>query len=480
MLNSLRSAVATTSVSGNTSTLRSQRLGNTYQFNQSRLDALSGLSAINAVRSPLLAQQLEAVSSDCLNSRYAPSADVRISKFGQVQSALASVKSGLDSLTKPEQRAPVKSSSSNDKIVSAESGGTISPPATFQIDITQLAQVQKLESASFHSADSVVGSGTLTFNFGRVNAITGEQSTTTKQATVTISAGDASLGGVANAINRADVGVRAEVRTENDVSRLRLTGAQTGAENAFTVSVRDNDTSSTDQQAGLSQLANNPVAVSGAGKNQITVQMAQDARLTINDRTIYSASNSVRDVATGTTISLTATGSATIELSRDREALTANVHKLVETFNTAREQLSAINDGQAKRELARLQESLGAVQSGVGLDRLSLADLGVDRNAGGGLVLNESRLATALDKNTEGVVGVMADVAAKLSNTVQSSLDVGNNLNAGLHLLTQQSSGAGQSVQGGGFSLLQSGGSAYSIPFSTLAGLQRYMIVARF
>lgn len=472
-----RSSAVASSAASYANSLRSQRLRDSYQFNVSQLDALSRLNAVSAISSSLLASPSESISTAYFSARYPASTDVRLSTAGKVQSVLSDLKTSLAALAKPESRAPIKSISSDEKIVTGVANDALQLPAFQQVVVSQLAQVQTLESAGFSGAGTEVGSGSLTIRFGSIDGGTGEFSASGRIATVFISSGSTSVSGVASAINKASIGIRAEVVTEANSTRLRFSSVQTGAGEAFTISARDNDASNTDN-AGLSRLAYDPAAGFGGGQNMSPVQSAQDALLTINGRSVRSAGNIVRDDTTRTTLTLQATGRAEVSYARDKATLGANVKLLTEAVNTARGQLLALNDGMAQREVQRIQDSINAAESGSGLSRLTLDDLGVGLN-NGKLTFNEAKFAVVVGNNPEGVASLLADASQRLTQSVQASLDTNGGLNARLGSLRSLfSTGSVYAQQNSGFSLLQ-GSTGYAIPVSVQEGLRRYLSIAQ-
>ena len=93
-----------------------------------------------------------------------------------------------------------------------------------------------------------------------------------------------------------DQSATASVVNDTSGARLVLTSANSGAADSLRVTVSDDDGISTDA-SGLSQLAYDPAAAVGAGRNLTQSAAAQDASFKLNGLTLASASNTVSGAA---------------------------------------------------------------------------------------------------------------------------------------------------------------------------------------
>lgn len=187
------------------------------------------------------------------------------SAFSTLASKLAALESAAEALRASSAFDGTTSSVSDPTKLSFSASAT-APAGTYEIQVTQLARAQVTTSSAVTALDTVVArGGTLTVGSG---------------AALTIPAEGMTLSQLASAINGDQSGnVNASVvRTAGGYS-LMLTGKQTGAENAFTVtsalSGGDADVSFTQQRA------------------------ATDAAATLNGVPITSASNTFTDVVAG-------------------------------------------------------------------------------------------------------------------------------------------------------------------------------------
>jgi flagellar hook-associated protein 2 len=148
-------------------------------------------------------------------------------------------------------------------------------------------------------------------------------------AAVEINTGDGSLGAVVNAINKAGAGVTASaIQATTGEYRLHLASTTTGADTAITIT----------DGAGANPFA----ATLGS---QDTVVAGQDAKLLLGTTTVTRASNTISDLMTGVTLTLTKAEAGvpvTVEVKSDAEGLAANVAALVDAVNLARSDMKAL------------------------------------------------------------------------------------------------------------------------------------------
>ena len=133
----------------------------------------------------------------------------------------------------------------------------------YSINVNTLAAAQVLASSGFASSSTVVGTGTLTikvgapsYNSGSSGAYSGLTEDVSKTVSVTIDSSTPTLSGIRDAINASAAGVTAALVVDGTQTRLLLTADDSGASNAISVVVDDDDTNDTNT-SGLSQLAYN-------------------------------------------------------------------------------------------------------------------------------------------------------------------------------------------------------------------------------
>jgi len=287
-------------------------------------------------------------------------------------SALAQARADFESLSDSLGRLVTDGSLRTQISVSDESilratakGGTPVGALASDIEVTQLARAQTLVSSSFASATSAIGQGPYTLS------VAGQE------YAISLTAGNDTLTGLADAINASGSGVAASVRAENGSYRLILKG-QTGLANSFAL-------------AGASDL----------GLTQ--AQAAQNAILKVDGVSYQRASNSMSDVIPGVTLDLKKAGpGALVSLgaARPTDAITSTMSDFVAAMNDLKETLSSARSSTNARAVLELERRLsrliGQPLTSSANGPRSMADLGVTTNRDGSLSLDSKKLESAL------------------------------------------------------------------------------------
>ncbi|MEL7187220.1 MAG: flagellar cap protein FliD N-terminal domain-containing protein, partial [Pseudomonadota bacterium] len=106
-----------------------------------------------------IVQSLVAAEGEPVESRLGQKeirAQSKLSAFGSLKSALSDVRDKLDIMQSLDKFLSRKAASSNESIFTV-SAGTTALPASYSVDVLQLAQAQKLTSGAFTDSDAVVG-----------------------------------------------------------------------------------------------------------------------------------------------------------------------------------------------------------------------------------------------------------------------------------------------------------------------------------
>ena len=148
----------------------------------------------------------------------------KVSELARVSEGIDSFASALSSLISGGSLFSQPSLSDSSVMTASAVRGARLAGLSASIEVTRLAQAQTLSSVALPARTDPVGQGDLTLT------------TATRQFTVSITAANDNLDGLAKAINDAGAGVTATVVTDISGARLVLKGA-TGAANAFTLSV---------------------------------------------------------------------------------------------------------------------------------------------------------------------------------------------------------------------------------------------------
>jgi flagellar hook-associated protein 2 len=369
----------------------------------------------------------------------------KLSAYGTLKGALSSLQSAMQGLADGTKFQAAAVSVADTSVLTATANGTNGKavPGSYSVEVGQLAQQQKIRSDGFASTSSVVGSGTLTIEFGSYDsaANTFTLNGTKAAQTITIDPSSNTLSGVRDAINAANIGVSATIINDGTSNRLVLTSKDTGAANSIKISTSDDDGLNLDA-AGLSQLAFDPTASAGSGKNLTQAQAAQDAKLKIDGIDISKSSNTVTDAIEGVTLNLLKTNSGsptTLGVSHDSAGITAAINTFVTSYNSINQTLSDLSsynaaaktggvlqgDSAALSIQTRIRATLSAAvgnMGGTGTGLSSLSQIGVSFQKDGSLALDSTKLQKALDNNFDDIAGLFA-VGAKPSDSLISYVD---------------------------------------------------------
>ncbi|SRR5579875_215609 len=330
-----------------------------------------------------------------------------ISALGQVQNSLSSLQSALAQLADLSATPPRTVTSTPNGVVSgtATAGAT---PATYSLTNIVLAQAENLISGRFTSESSSLGSGTVSIQVGSGSPVV-----------VSIPSGQDTLAGVAAAINAANAGVSAAVVFDGTGYELTLSGNNTGSANAFTVT----------GTGGLTALS-----YGGSGSSMTQTQAASNASFTLNGIGVTSGSNIIDGAVPGVTLTLQASGSATVTVGTDTSGLTSAAEAVVSALNSAVTTIGQYDSydptkgagpllGDVGIETLR-QNLLSAVSGpgGVGLPAdtpyTSLSSIGFSVTASGTVTLDSSTFASAVSTNYAAVAALLGSVGTATSSDV--------------------------------------------------------------
>lgn len=356
-----------------------------------------------------------------------------LSAYGSLKSVLASFQTSVQDLSSPVKLQANRASVADSGILSA-SADTSAVAGSYSVEVQQLAQQQKVGSAGFANVTDVVGTGTLTFKYGSYDS--GSNAFTPNSAkpaqTVTIDAAHNTLGGIRDAINAANIGVSATLVNDGSANRLVLTSRDSGSANSLRLTVSDNDATNTDT-SGLSQLAFDPTAPAGSGKNLAQAVAAQDAILKIDGITVTKPSNTLTDAIEGVKLSLLKTNlgsTTTLTVARDDQAVQASVEAFVKAYNginTTIRNLTAYDaatrtgsplqgDASTLAIQRQLRSVLSSPVSGLSGSLTTLSQIGIAFQKDGSLALDSAKLQKAIDNN----FGDVSSLFAAAGNTLDS------------------------------------------------------------
>ena len=230
----------------------------------------------------------------------ATSIKTTISAFGAIKAAMSTFRDASATLALPSTWNATTGTSSDSSSVSVTTGSNAAPGA-YSIEVSKLAASQSTVSGTFASSSALVGAGTLHIDLGTWSsgqaAFTAKSGSTGKDITVTATD---TLETLAAKVNSSGSGVSATIVNDASGSRLVFTSSTTGTDNAFRITAADADSANTDA-TGLSALAFDPAG--GTSATTIT-QTAANAQATVNGLPVTSATNSLVNVFSGLTLTL--------------------------------------------------------------------------------------------------------------------------------------------------------------------------------
>ena len=420
---------------------------------------------INTMVTQLMA--LEGRKMTALQTQEA-SYQAKVSAFGQVKSAFSSFQSAVSSLATVQQFQSTTAKASDATVLSAKATASATP-GSYALEVSKLAQAQKLVTAGQASTTAEIGTGTITFDFGTIsgpNDAGGNPTEPVKDPktgkytsavftpgsadakTVTIGPNNSSLAGIRDAINGAKVGVNATIVNDGGTSpnRLVLTNSTTGAASSMKISV-GNDS------GGLSGLlSHDPVATAGdpagsAGQHLSETMAAQDAMLTIDGLPVRKSSNTISDVISGVTLNLSKTNvgtPTTVTVARDNASVVTAVNKFVTAYNAinktfkdasaydATTKSAAILNGDSsiRGAQAQLRAVMSAPIAGGYGEFSRLSEVGVSFQKDGTLAVDSAKLDKALESNFNDVAGLFA-AAGKATDSLASYATSSSDTKAG-------------------------------------------------
>jgi len=354
----------------------------------------------------------------------------QLSAYGQIQSALSNFQTAVTAMTVGSAFSAEQATVTGSGVGAVVTG---TPPAgSYAITVSSLAQAQSAASAPVANASTVLGTGTLTIQLGTYNAggntFTPQSGSTA--VNITINSSNDTLGGIAAAINAASAGVNATVVTDNSGSRLVVSSSNTGASNGFSITVADSDGTNTDT-TGLSQIAFDPTASAGAGRNMTLTQSGSDAQYSVNGLALTSSSNVITTAVNGLTLNLTqapASGStlqAQVTIGTDTSSVTASMNNFVQAYNSLvklEQSLTAYNASTNTASVltgdmttfeigSQLSAILGAPLSGGAAGYSWLASVGLDFQQDGTLSLNTTKFSSAMAANPSAVANMFTSAS---------------------------------------------------------------------
>lgn len=389
---------------------------------------------VNGIVSQLMAVERQPLQA--LDSKEA-SFQAQLSAFGTMKSALTNFQTALKSLNDVGRFQTYKASV-GDSTVATVAAANNAAPGNYSLEVGKLAQSQKLVAAGVASSSSIIGTGTITLEFGTISGGTFDDNTgkytgatfTANGAgakSVTISSSNNTLTGIRDAINAAKAGVTASIVNDGSGAPYRLSLAvnNSGADKSLRISVAGD--------APLSSLLSHDAS---ATQNLAETATASNAEFSLDGVAITKSSNSVTDALEGVTINLLkANIGATTQISvlRDSTATKSAADSLVKAYNdvnTTLKNLGAFNAASKTGTIlqgdvtlitlhARIRATLTDALKGAAGSYNNLSQIGIAFTKEGTLALDSAKFQTALDEAPDDIAPLFAAVGRATDSAIR-------------------------------------------------------------
>lgn len=330
--------------------------------------------------------------------RIESTAQVQISAFGSVKSAMSQLQTALNKLTAGGDLGKRLVSVGDTSVLTATASKSAQPGET-QVEVLSLARAHKMGSTAFASMGATVGAGSITLGVG------------SGSFTVNTTATD-TVAQLRDAINNAsgNVGVSATLIPEDGGVRLVLTSRNTGTANALTAS------------SSLTSFSD--------------LQTATDAQLKVDGYTRTSAYNRVSNIVDGVSVDLLKAkiGSPfTIKVTADDSSSNEAVSGFVSAYNTLIQTYSSLTAYDAATGTAGvLMADAGMRSAAQSLRRMlgssvesstfkTLSALGISTQVDGTLKLDAVKLANSISEDGGAVAklfGASDGIATSMSTLI--------------------------------------------------------------
>ncbi|WP_088281814.1 flagellar filament capping protein FliD [Ideonella sp. A 288] len=261
--------------------------------------------------------------------------NTKLSTYGKLQSYFSALRDKSNDLVSSTLWSATVAASTDAAAVKV-STGTNAATGSYAVEVQKLAKGQTITTGTaLANKDATLNEGTLTIELGAWTGLAAPDEFAPKSGSapvaIAIGAGETSLAKIRDKINGAGAGVVASIITDASGARLSLRSKDTGAENAFRVSVTETADDGV-AGTGLSALAYDAtVPASPMTRSQLAI----NAEATVNGIPVSSAGNTLNNVVDGLTISLLKETTAPVDVtvSADSAAIKQKLTDFVAAFN---------------------------------------------------------------------------------------------------------------------------------------------------
>ena len=397
----------------------------------------------------------------------------KLTAIGNLKGALSSFQTSVQALSDISKFQAMQVNVADTTIATA-TANTTAAAGSYSLEVTKLAQAQKLVAAGQSSTATAIGVGTITFDFGTISGgtfdatagkYTGSTFTTNGNGTktVTIDNTNNSLAGIRDAINAASIGVTASIINDGSATpyRLVLTDNNTGVANSIKISVAGD--------VALQTLLNHDPGGAPAAQAFSETVTAQNAAFKVDGISASKSTNSVDDVIPGVTLSLKKTNTnspITVSVAQDTATVTASINQFVtaynqinktltdlSSYNTTTRQGAILNGDASVRTIqAQIRGLLSQNIAGGASAYTVLSQVGVSIQKDGTMAVDGSKLNSAISTNFKDVAGLFAAVGKSsdslISYTGSTSATTSGSYDLNITRLATQGTTTGNAVAG--------------------------------
>ncbi len=249
---------------------------------------------------------------------------------------------------------------------------------------------------------------------------------------VTLEAGDQSLAGIRDAINKANMGVTASIVSDGSESpyHLVITSNKTGASSSMKIGVAGADGLDPDP-AIASLLGYDP----GGAQGLTQTSAAQSTKLNVNGIEVSSNSMDVTGAVEGLTINVKDVGSSTLNVTRDTASVSTAINNFVKAYNTLNSTITSLTaynadtkaagalqgDATARGIQGQLRAALGKAVQGLGGGLTTLSQVGIAFQKDGSLAVDTTKLNKAMTEKYDDIAGLFAAVGKATDGLITAS-----------------------------------------------------------
>ena len=248
-----------------------------------------------------------------------------------------------------------------------------------------------------------------------------EQDNTRVSGVVQIDSTNNSLQGIRDAINKANIGITATIVSDGSAApnHLILSSTKTGATSSMKVSVSGANGGVADA-AVEALLGYDPTGA----QNMTQTSAAQDTKLNVNGVAITSATTSVSEAIQGVTLTVGRVGRANLVVARDSASVNTSVGNFVKAYNDLTKAIKdatsynpetkragpLLGDPTVRALQMQVRKQLSQAVTGLAGDLTTLSSVGIAFQKDGTLLLDSSKLSSAIKDKPDALAGLFAAV----------------------------------------------------------------------